>query len=310
MQNKLAKPDQNNQLSTFDPDLDFFIKWLCPGASQDEARMYGMQCQAMGLDPRKNQCYFIVSGKGQNKKFNLYTSSQQVRMLVLQSKKLEYEEGPFWAELPEPGEEPVWQKYWSGRTPKGQTTIPALCMIRTKRTDMDLVFETVRYFREVKQVFKDTGDLSGNWATRPLECFERVTRRKCYNDNFFDVVAGVGVYEDMADDIREFAEDGTEVQVIDLTGDIDLHDRFNTLGWSDEKREEFLQKYGDNKAAALHKLDQHVAAAGIPSEQAENSPTREPESTSTEEKKPNSDESGSWRDEQQPDSTKLDLDGE
>ncbi len=301
MEKNLATIDKS-KLAKSDPDMDFFIRWLCPGASADEARMYGIQCQSLGLDPRKNQCYFIVSGKGENKRYTLYTSSQQVRMMVLNSKRLAIEEGPFWAPIPEKNKEPDWQKYW------GEKTIPALCMIRTRRTDMDLTFETVRYFREVKQVYKGTSNLSGNWATRPLECFERVTRRKAYNDNFFDVVAGVGVYEDMADDIREFTEDGDEVSVIDLTGDIDLHDRFDELGWSNEKREQFLQEHGDNKAAALHKLDQHQAVAGTTSQDSplgEESPTSSKivNATQTEDWAP-------WDKEQHPESPALPLEGE
>lgn len=239
-------------------EWDLIKKTICPDATDVEAAYFLACCNSMGLDPRRQQVYFIKSDQRGRTTYNIYTSSSHIRSMVKLSGLIETEEGPFYAALPEDGNEPKWTKYWTS------TKVPDICMVRSKRTDRPQMHETVRYFREVAKTYQDQytkeKKLSGNWKTHPLEAFARVTWRKHFEDEYGDVVSSIGVVEEMPtpDEIK-----GEYVEERDTTTDAELTELFDQLKYPAEKREQMTAKYKDNRAGMLVKLKQEIAAKGI-----------------------------------------------
>ncbi len=231
---------------------------VCPDANDDEAGYFLMQCNRLGLDPFKQQVYFIVTERDGQKTYNLYISTQHLKTIVLNSGLLEYLHGPYFASFPTDGtDEPNWLKYWPY-----PDTYPDLCKFVAKRVDRDEPTETVRYWSEVavKAYNQKTRQmyLVGNWKKRPLESFMRVTSRKVFTDEFGELVAGIGVIEEMPP--PEYEDQATSV---DFTRDPYIRKLFELLEWPEDRCQRLLELHKGNKPAAIVKLRQEFIARNL-----------------------------------------------
>jgi phage recombination protein Bet len=152
-------------MRTYDPEHVALIKrTIAKGATDDELRLFIIQCQRTGLDPFSRQIYFTKSrGDG---RVSTITSIDGFRLIAERSGKYAGQLGPWWADA-----DRQWHEIWLGKAP------PRGAKVGVLRVDFKEPCYAVARWESYART-------TGVWPTMPdlmlAKCAEALALRKAF----------------------------------------------------------------------------------------------------------------------------------
>jgi phage recombination protein Bet len=160
--------------------VELIKRQICPGASDDELKMFLWDCERSKLDPFARQIYSIERSeryKDDNgnwktrKKRATQVSIDGFRLIAQRTGDYAGQLGPEWC-----GDDGAWRDVWIGEQP------PAAARVAALRKDFDKPLWTTANFAEYAVTYD--GKLSGQWAKMPAvmiaKCAEALALRRAF----------------------------------------------------------------------------------------------------------------------------------
>ena len=158
---------------------------ICPGASDEQLKHFGMVCAQTNLNPFTRQILAIMRRtkvwdkktrrKDWVEKMVITTTIDGFRIVAERSGKYGGQTQPEWC-----GEDGVWKEVWLSRKP------PAACRVGVRRKDWAEPLYAVAVFSEYVQTYTNEGkeEPSGLWGTKPAtmirKCAEMLALRQAF----------------------------------------------------------------------------------------------------------------------------------
>jgi phage recombination protein Bet len=152
-------------MRTYDPESVALIKrTIAQGATDDELRLFVIQCQRTGLDPFSRQIYFTKSKT--DGKVSTLTSIDGFRLVAERSGKYAGQLGPWWA-----GADAQWHELWLPKEP------PRAAKVGVLRSDFQQPCYAVARWESYART-------TGVWPRMPdlmlAKCAEALALRKAF----------------------------------------------------------------------------------------------------------------------------------
>lgn len=174
MNTALAAQDNKPIVSFSDSEITLIKDTICKGATDNELKLFTMQCKATGLNPFARQIYAVKRWDGQLKRevMSTQTSIDGFRLVAERSGKYAGQEGPFWC-----GSDGKWVDVWLSAESPGAAKVGVL------RDDFKAPCWGVARFDAYAQKKKE-GGLTVMWGKMGdlmiAKCAEALALRKAF----------------------------------------------------------------------------------------------------------------------------------
>lgn len=168
----VSEPHANGRPAMSRDQIDLIRRTICPTASDDELKLFLMQCQRTGLDPFSRQIHAVMR-KSKDQVTGLWVERLSIqvgidgfRLVADRTGQTDGQDGPFWC-----GPDGVWRDVWLEQTP------PAAAKITVYRKGQARGYVGVARFQEYVQ----QGPM---WTKMPstmlAKCAESLALRKAF----------------------------------------------------------------------------------------------------------------------------------
>lgn len=159
-----AEGAAQHALAIWNPEQLQIVKDLiCPGASDDELKLFALHCARTGLDPFSRQTYGIVRWRNVQKpdgtwhrvaKLAIQNAIDGLRLIAERTGKYGGQLGPLWC-----GPDGAWREVWL------ETAYPSAAKVAVVRLDWQQPLWTVARWDSYVQSFKDK---QGQWVVSDM----------------------------------------------------------------------------------------------------------------------------------------------
>jgi phage recombination protein Bet len=161
-------------------------------APDADKQVFHHVCQITGLDPFRRQIYMIGRNEKQpdgkyRKKWTIQTGIDGFRVIAEDHPQYAGTLDPEWC-----GEDGVWRETWTDRRP------PVMARVKVLRHDRQHPITLPVRFSEFAATYGASGDLQGQWKTKPAHMIAKVAEAAALRKAFPRQLAGVYTDDEMA----------------------------------------------------------------------------------------------------------------
>jgi phage recombination protein Bet len=220
-------------------------------APDADKQVFHHVCQITGLDPFRRQIYMIGRNEKQadgkyRKKWTIQTGIDGFRVIAEDHPQYAGTLDPEWC-----GDDGVWRETWTDRRH------PTMARVKVLRHDRAHPITLPVRFSEFAATYGNSGDLQGQWKTKPAHMIAKVAEAAALRKAFPRQLAGVYTDDEMAHVDNHSArtrgvvveQDERPVTAAELTG------APPAAGWTDQQWTNAIDTaYEDNDAEQLRML--------------------------------------------------------
>lgn len=198
MATALAVRESAGALAQWDAEqIDVIKSLICPGATDNELKLFGQVCQKTGLDPFSRQIYGIMRGQNVKQgnewkyveKLSIQTSIDGFRLIAERSGRYGGQLGPLWC-----GQDGVWRDIWLA------SDYPSAAKVGVIRTDWkEPLWAVARWDSYVQTYRKNNQDVVGAmWSRMPDVMLAKVAESLALRRAFPAELSGLYTSDEMA----------------------------------------------------------------------------------------------------------------